>query len=193
MSDLDTMRWGDTVAIPLVQAQLVVGEGEGVYQTQQILNAVWQRPVVWRLLLSAKWLLAPEDVGSSVTIAIYLRVGVGQANQEIPLTTIILTMETATGFIQPQFFDVPAEALQVAFQVVAVTSQTGNAFDPNSILTVTGFVAPHAEPGSLAQIRDNVKLAMGDDPKRGPQDPDRRDLPRWMPPGFDDGEVRYRY
>jgi hypothetical protein len=172
MSDVDTMRWGDTQVIKLASAV------ESVQTGSQMLNAHWQRPCVWRLLISVAPSVGIDDQGITIGVVPSLRIGVGQANQLVPLPPIVF----APGAYAPvtQFFDVPAENLQLQFQVTV----TGVIVDTSDNVTVSAFVAPRAEPGGIVQIRDG----MGD----GIREPDRDGLARWPGRGFEDGELTYR-
>jgi hypothetical protein len=172
MSDVDTMRWGDTQSLKLS------GAVETALQSSQMLNAHWQRPCVWRLMVSVAPTVGPDDQAIVIGVVLSLRVGVGQANQLVPLPPI--TFPAGTYAAVTQFFDVPAENLQLQFQV----SVSGVIVDPNDQVTVSAFIAPRAEPGGIVQIRDH----MGD----GIREPDRDGLQRWPGAGFDDGELRYR-
>jgi hypothetical protein len=180
MSDVDTMRWGDTQTLNIG----VAGGETSVVQSSQMLNAHWQRPCVWRLMLSVAPAIPTGETVDFDVVAL-VRVGVGQANQLVPLAT--LTFTNAAGYpAQTLFFDVPAQDIQVQFTVSVhgggvPTNQKGDAF------VVSAFVAPHSEPAAIAQMRD----AVGGNPHRI-QEPDHEGHPRWMPPGFDDGQLRYR-
>jgi len=176
MSEVDTMRWGDTQSLLLTKAE-AAGEG-GVATSSQMLNAVWQRPCVWRLMVTIDPSIEPGDAAVTFDIAILLFVGIGQANQKVPLAV----QHFATPFNPVTlFFDIPAEAMQLQF---AVQSLSNAITDPNSLVKVSAFAAPHSEPAGIVQIRDHMN--------RDVRSPDRDGLPRWMPAGFDDGEVRYR-
>jgi hypothetical protein len=175
MSEVDTMRWGDTQFVSLISTA-AAGEG-GVSRSNQMLNAHWQRPCVWRLLVS----MAPQLVaGETLTfdIVILLRIGVGQANQVVPLATFSFAPPYAPVIFRD---DVPAENMQLQFAIQNLSGLPTNLSDG---VTVAAFTAPRAEPGGIVQIRDH----MG----QGVREPDRDGLPRWMPRGFDDGEVKYR-
>jgi hypothetical protein len=191
MSDIDTMRWGDTQTLNLAQ-----GAGESSFTpSKQMLNAKWERPVVWRLMLSVAYQVVPADAGLTFSVQIFLQVGVGQASQQVPLATVNIVATSPATVIAPLFFDIPAEAMQVQFFV----GDFGNQPNAGDSVTVTAMCAPHAEPGAVAQMRD-VSVP---DPNKASQR-DREGMPRWigtphpeheagMPQGFDDGELRYRY
>jgi hypothetical protein len=175
MSDIDTMRWGDTQNILLATAAALEN---GFFQSSQMLNAHWQRPCVWRLMLSIQPNMAVGDV-LTFQVTVLMRVGVGQANQQVPLATFAFA---APYLPVLQFFDIPAENLQLQFAVGAVSNTPATGDN----VTIAAFIAPRAEPGGIVQIRDSLP---GND---GIREPDRDGLPRWMPRGYEDGEVRYR-
>lgn len=191
MSDIDTMRWGDTQTLNLAQ-----GAGESSFTpSKQMLNAKWERPVVWRLLLSVVYQVDPADVGLTFTVNIFLQIGVGQASQQVPIASVNIIATSPPTLIAPLFFDIPAETMQVQFFV----GNFGNQPRPTDSVTVTAMCAPHAEPGAVAQLRD---VGVPDPNKASMRD--REGMPRWigtphpdhepgMPLGFDDGELRYRY
>jgi hypothetical protein len=173
VSEQDTMRWGDTQSV-LLSAGAAFENGFAA--SSQMLNAHWQRPCVWRMMLS----IAPEMAsGDTLTfsVQVLLRVGVGQANQQVPLITLPFGPPYAPVV---EFFDIPAENLQLQFLVGAVS----NTPLANDRVIVSAFVAPRAEPGGIVQIRDHMKQDI--------REPDHDGLPRWMPRGFEDGEVAYR-
>jgi hypothetical protein len=125
------------------------------------------------------------QAGENVTFVVnaLLRVGVGQANQQVPLATFVFAPAAGVYTGQTAFFDIPAQDMQVQFSVAVQgggtpTVTTGDGF------TVSAFAAPHAEPGGIMQIRDGMAQAI--------REPDQDGQPRWMPPGFNDGELRYR-
>jgi hypothetical protein len=191
MSDIDTMRWGDTQTLNLANAA-----GESSFTpSKQMLNAKWERPVIWRLMLTVAYQVVPADVGLTFTVNIFLQVGVGQASQQVPLASVNIVAANPSNVIAPLFFDIPAEAMQVQFFV----GNFGNQPNAGDSVTVTAMCAPHAEPGAVAQMRDTAVA----DPNRASMR-DRDGMPRWigtphpeheagMPQGFDDGELRYRY
>ena len=172
MSDVDTMRWGDTQTLLLAHVAAVEGQTQLV--SSQMLNAHWQRPCVWRLMLS----INPAISGNATTaVTVFLRVGCGQANQLVPIT--VFNAASGSGF-EVLFFDIPAENIQVQFSLGPV----GGLVALGDQVTVSAFAAPHSEPGGITQIRDSLKT--------GIREPDQDGQPRWMPPGFNDGELRYR-
>ena len=179
MSDFDTLRWGDSQQLSLLPAF-----GETLIRSKELLYAKWQRPVVWRLMLTVKADLTPADIAAAITfgVALELQLGVGGVNQVVPLAVVAFATPYAPSV---QFFDVPAETIQVLASVFGVSAQPSK----NSTVTVTAMTAPHAEPGGVVQIRDAVAVH-GD--KERIQSADSEGMPRWMPAGFDDGEVRYR-
>lgn len=192
MSDHDTLRWGDTQSLNLAAAALIVEGMPIVLTSKQMLNAKWERPVVWRLMLTVAVQVGADDTGLTFDVLINVQVGVGGVNQLVPLVVIPF----ATPFNPSiQFFDIPAEAMQVQFQV---GNLVGTVLDPTGdIVTVTAMCAPHAEPGAIAQMRSAMHAPTH------VTSPDSEGLPRWMgtphpdyepdmPQGFDDGQLRYR-
>jgi hypothetical protein len=183
MTDHDTFRWGDTETKSLLAFDKAAGEN-GFSQSRQLLNAKWERPCVWRLMLTVAYNVVPGDAGLTFNVNIFLQVGVGQASQLVPLASIAVVATNPPTVIPALFFDVPAEAMQVQFFV----GNFGNSPDPGDSITVTAMCAPHAEPGAIAQTRDTFVP----DPHAS-TDRDREGMPHWMPEGFDDGRLRYRY
>jgi hypothetical protein len=181
MSDHDTMRWGDTQSILLTAAASSVEGAIPIAVSKQMLNAKWERPVVWRLMVSIATQIGVDDAAITFDVLINLQVGVGQANQIVPLALVHFATPFASSI---QFFDVPAEAMQLNFQIGNVAG--GPIADPSDSVTVTAMCAPHAEPGSIAMMRNAMHAATH------VESPDSQGLPRWMPEGFDDGELRYR-
>jgi hypothetical protein len=173
MSDVDTMRWGDTQTLNFVAAG---GEGqEGL--SSQMLNAHWQRPCIWRLMISIAPFMTEADSALTFDVNVFLFVGVGQANQRIRIGSVSF----ATPFAPvTQFFDIPAENMQLQFQIANLS----NLPHLESYVEVTAMAAPRAEPGGISQIRDNIGA--------GIREPDRDGLARWPGRGFEDGELRYR-
>ncbi|HZZ54783.1 MAG TPA: hypothetical protein VFE26_10925 [Trebonia sp.] len=187
MSDIDTMRWGDTQTLEPLNA-VTTDVNSQVVTSSQMLNAKWQRPVTWRLMLSVAPSIAGEDTASTLTVFVTLFVGVGQANAPVPLAT--LTFTDADGFAgQTVFFDIPAETMQVQFTAV---------FDPSvastgSVVQVTAMCAPITEPRVMADVRELLReIHHRDLPSRHNAPSDGDGQPRWMGPGFDDGVMRYR-
>jgi hypothetical protein len=176
MSDVDTMRWGDS------QTLLMSGIGENAAPVSgQLLNAHWQRPCVWRLMLAIQPNITAGDTTVFV-VNVLLRVGVGQANSLIPLATFVFAPTAGVYTGQTTFFDVPAQDMQVQFS--AGVQGGGTPMEPGDSITVSAFAAPHAEPAGISQIRDGIAA--------GIREPDQDGQPRWMPPGFNDGQLRYR-
>jgi len=180
MSDVDTMRWGDSQTLKIVNAA-----GEDVsFLSSQMLNAHWQRPCVWRLLVSVSGQFDAADAGTTFTVTVFLRVGVGQTNELIPILTINWTVGTTAD--TTVFFDIPAENMQMQFQVSDLANAPGGGVNPNDFVKVVALAAPRAEPGGISQIRDGLP---GND---GIREPDRDGMARWPGGGFEDGELRYR-
>jgi hypothetical protein len=105
---------------------------------------------------------------------------------EVPLGTTVFTL---AGGYQPVtlFFEVPAQDVQV-FARVDVT----NAVSTQGMSFLFGaYIAPLTEPAGYTEIRELIRQAMNN-AERPSSDSDSQGLPHWMPPGFDDGELRYR-
>jgi hypothetical protein len=187
MSDIDTMRWGDTQSLPLVNAQVDPETGGAIIASSQMLNAKWQRPITWRLMVSVNPLIAAVDDASTLTVVVTLFVGVGQANQQVPLAVLSFGPGTYVG--ETQFFDVPAETMQLQFTVLADPGVVSD----GSVVVVTAMAAPVTDPRAIADVRELLReihsLAL---PSRHNDPTDGDNQPRWMPPGFDDGVMRYR-
>jgi hypothetical protein len=174
VTDHDTFRWGDVENLLIVKA---TGENT-LFTSRQLLNARWQRPCVWRLLLSYN----PQFSQSSLTYSIgtLLVLGIGQTTAQIPLNVINVATPFAPTVL---FFDIPAETIIVQFALFSV----GGAVPANDSIQLTAMAAPHAEPGAVVQMRDGLGA-----PRHGVESPDSEGLPHWMGPGFEDGELRYR-
>lgn len=189
MSDFDTMRWGDTQTIQLVNASELTETGFSVYRTSQMLNAKWQRPLLWKLMLSVAPVIDAADAGAGLLldVLVSLFVGVGQANAQIPLATFAFTNATIPPYAgQVLFYDIPAEAIQVQFTAatsIAIPSTS------TSYISVSAFAAPFTEPRVLTDIRE---LTRRDRPIPDRDEPDNSGGQRWMGPGFNDGQMRYR-
>jgi len=180
MTDFDTFRWGDAQTIFAVKA---TGETTFV-NSSQMLNARWQRPCVWRLMIAYN----PQVQQSALTFTVstLLKVGIGQAIEDILLANVAVATPFAPTTL---FFDIPAETIIVQFSLFNV----GGAVPVNDGIRVVAMAAPHAEPGAVVQMRDALGAQAG-----GILPPDQRELSErgispWMPPGFEDGELRYRH
>jgi hypothetical protein len=182
MTDHDTFRWGDTATAHLLALNQAAGENGVAPIPSQLLNAKWERPCVWRLMLSIAYQVVDLDVGLQFTVGLFVQVGVGQASQVLPLASIDITATNPPTIIPALFFDVPAETMQVQFFV----GPFSNGPRAQDSITVTAMCAPHAEPGAIAQMR----RAAGAEPVV--VSPDSEGLDRWMGPGFEDGQLRYR-
>jgi len=193
MSEIDTIRWGDTQSVMIAAAALVVEGPPPVAVSKQMLNCKWERPVVWRLLVSLFAQIGPDDVGNvTFDVQVSVQIGLGGVNQLLPLTLVHFASPYASNI---QFFDIPAEAMQIQF---AVGNVVGAVLDPLAdMVTVTAMAAPHAEPGAIAMMRNHLGAPTH------VVSPDSQGLPRWigtphpeheagMPYGFDDGQLRYR-
>ena len=129
MSQHDTMRWGDTQTLNLLAAAAYNGETGVFLASKQMLNAKWERPVVWRLMLSVSYNVVAADVGVTFAVPIFLQIGVGQASQLVPLASVLVVATVPPTVIPPLFFDIPAEAMQCQFFVGPVSTATPNAGD----------------------------------------------------------------
>lgn len=183
MTDIDTFRWGDTQTVLLLAAQEFGGETGTPLPSKQLMNAKWERPCIWRVMLSVQYNVAPVDVGLTFTVTIFLQVGLGQASQQVPIAAVNVVATSPATVIAPLFFDIPAETMQCQFFV----GNFGNQPNAGDSVTVTAMCAPHTEPGSLAQMRD---AAVPD--RHAASQRDHGGM-RWMPEGFDDGVMRYQY
>lgn len=183
MTDVDTLRWGDTDSLTF----FTTGSGGNlsVKQTKQLVAAKWQRPLTWKLLVNIIPNLQGTGETSTFTPLLQLYVGVGQGMIQV---AIPITLAPTAGVYLPvvQFFDIPAEAYQAAFTLdVSGASQETKA----ETFTFSAFTAPFTEPRGYTDLRDMFRKVHGL-PERN--EPDREGLPRWMPEGFDDGQLKYR-
>lgn len=176
MSDVDTMRWGDTQSLSLLAAS---GESANAF-SKQMLQANWQRPVVWRVMLSISASIGADDAALTFDVQPILFIGVGQANAPVPLPPVHFATPFASSV---QFFDIPAESIIMQFAILNLS----NAAHADSSINVAAFVAPHAEPGAIVQMRDKMGA-----PRHWVDPPDLQGQPHWMREGFDDGQLRYR-
>lgn len=176
MSDLDTMRWGDTQALTV--------PGGGVGMTKQLVQGHWQRPLVWKLLFVIIPQVAAGETGTFKAI-LNLTIGIGQGTGTIPIP---ITLAPTAGVYAPviQSLDIPAQDVQVMFSVDATAASVEGAADT---FTFSAFIAPFTEPRVLADVRDMIQGGHWAPPR---EDPDQRGMPHWMPPGFEDGMLRYR-
>src|SRR5580693_9367395 len=176
MSDIDTMRWGDTQAIEFSAGINDPESGTQSATSSQMLNAKWQRPITWRLMVSVAPQVAGVDTASVLTVTVGLFVGVGQANQVVPLDTFEFSATPPLSFDGiTRFYANPPVA------------------SDGTVVTVTAMAAPVTDPRGIVDIRELLRelhaMAL---PSRHSDPTDGDGQPRWMPPGFDDGVMRYR-
>ena len=178
MTDIDTLRWGDsqTLSVP----------GGSIQQSVQIVQGRWQRPLAWKLLVVIIPQVAAGETGT-FKATMNLSIGIGQGTVTVPIP---FSIAPTAGVYSPviQNLDIPAQEVQISFTVDA-TGATAEG-DANAF-TVSAFIAPFTEPRVLMDLRDALvdRAALA---SRALAEPDRDGLPRWMPPGFDDGMLRYR-
>lgn len=186
MTDRDTYRWGDTQNLKIVQA---TGENTS-FQSKQLLYARWQRPCVWRLLLSYN----PQFSQGALTysIASQLELGIGQTSLTVPLNVVNIVSPFTPSVV---FFDIPAEMISLQF----ILFNVGGAVPVNDSILLSAAAAPHSEPGAIAQMRDHMGA-----PRHGIESPDQEGMGPWLGynngewtedghymGSFQDGEVRY--
>ena len=183
MTDIDTQRWGDS---QVLQVTTTAGEN-ALAVSKQLLQAHWQRPLLWKVLT----VIRPDiPAGENVTfiVTVTLNIGVGQASIQAPFT---YTFAPVGGVYAPQviFQDIPAQDIQG--QVSVAVSGGGSPTVPaGDAFYVALLAAPFTEPRAVTDMRD---LFLASLPPRGDALADNsQGGMRWMPPGFDDGEVRYR-
>jgi hypothetical protein len=186
VSDFDTMRWGDTQTLDLSTAVVNADLDASLIVSSQMMNAKWQRPITWRLMISVAPQVGALDEGVVISVQVNLFVGVGQANQIVPLASLTFNPPYAG---VTQFYDVPAETMQCQFEVIT----TPPAVTLGTAVTVTAMAAPVTDPRGIVDVRELLRehLAKGL-PSRSSDPTDGDGQPRWMPPGFDDGVMRYR-
>jgi hypothetical protein len=185
VSDFDTMRWGDTQTLLLKDA-IANPEGTPFLQTKQMLNAGWQRPLLWKVMLSIVPSIDAVDAGVPITVDVFysIFVGVGQANAQIPLGVQVFAGPPYDATVQ--FFDIPAERIQMQFLTLVTPAVPANS---TSSVSVSAFAAPFTEPRVLTDLRELMRHGR-DIPDR--DEPDNAGQQRWMGPDFNDGVMRYR-
>lgn len=180
MSDFDTLRWGDTQ--DLAFSALTGPFPTGPQSTKQLLHAHWQRPCLWKVLVAIQPNMGAVEAGT-FTPTLRLTVGCGGGMMVIPLP--IASAPPYPNILQ--FFDIPAQDIQGVFDVNLAPASDETL--PHSWLFGL-FAAPFTEPAGYTDASALLKQALAQPVSRG--DPDNHELPRWMPPGFNDGELRYR-
>lgn len=179
MSDHDTLRWGDTQGLTI--------PGGGIATTGQLLHAFWQRPLAWKLLVVIAPQPAAGETGSFVA-TLNLTIGIGQG---LGTVRIALPPIAPVGGVYPalvQNFDIPAQDVQLS---VEVDANGASSEGDSNLFTVSAFIAPFTEPRVMADLRDALCNPEGYQ-SRANAHPDGQGQERWMPPGFDDGMLRYR-
>jgi hypothetical protein len=186
MSELDTVRWGDQQTLLFTPNLAGPAALIGVTATKQLVNAHWRRPCTWKLLVSIQPFM-PSIEASTFHPQMNLFVGCGGANVTIP---VAFTVAPAAGVYSPilQFFDLPAQDIQVNFQV-SMAGASDDTF-PHSWL-FAALAAPFTEPDGYTMTSEYIKQLIPSLDSRA-VDPANRQLPHWMPPGYEDGELRYR-
>jgi hypothetical protein len=183
VSDFDTLRWGDTQTLSF--ATVGAAFPTGPQPTKQLVHAHWRRPLTWKLLVNIQPSLPAVEAGTFHLI-MRLTVGCGGGMQTIPFDFVSAPV---AGVYAPvlQFFDIPAQDIQIVFDVNLAPATDDTL--PHSWL-FGAFVAPFTEPSGSADTAALLTHAIGQSASRA--DPDSRDMSRWIPPGFEDGELRYR-
>jgi len=184
MSDIDTLRWGDTQTLRFTEAGAGPASLVGPAETKQLVHAHWPRPLTWKLMLVIQPQV-PANETANFAASFLVTLGVGAGMVQIPLGATLFTL---AGGYQPVtlFFELPAQDVQVFATVdvsLAVSTQ-GMSF------LFGAYIAPLTEPAGYTEIRDTMLRVL--DRERPPTDSDSQGMPHWMPPGFDDGELRYR-
>jgi|SRR5215472_11797878 len=181
MSDVDTLRWGDTDSVTF----FTVGSGTLVLvkDTKQLLHAHWERPLTWQLLVVITADLPVTEHGTFI-VTLHLTIGVGGGMKQV---NIPITITPVAGAFAANITNIPIPAQDV--QLFATIDATGNTQETlPETWNLSAFIAPLTEPAGYTDTRNYIAGR----PPHLDLDPDNASLPRWMPPGFDDGEVRYR-
>jgi len=186
MSDIDTMRWGDAQTLNFANAMPNPSGAENfLLPSKQMLNAHWQRPLLWKLMISVTPQVDDSVMeGFAFSLTAFLYVGVGQANSLVPLD--IFNFSGVPPYTPvTKFYDIPAENYQLLFQLMYPfgTSLT------QSYVLVSAFTAPFTEPRMVTDVREYVGRGR-DLPRRADAGSDEQ--PRYFPPGFEDGQMTYR-
>jgi hypothetical protein len=171
MSDLDTLRWGDTQAIPIPATGL---GSVPLYRTKQLVAAKWRRPLAWvaHVSIDGSSLLSTET--ATITILARFTIGVGGAAIQMVKTYVFAPPYTAVfDSFQLAAQDVQADVVMQSFTPTAATPEA---------LQVGIVVAPLQEPFAMSAILDHLTDApLG---------------PRWMEGNpalpFDDGQLHYQ-
>jgi len=179
--DPNRLRWGDIFPVVIPG---VVSENPAPV-SQQIVNArAHDLPETWTIFLYCAIDHMPPG-GVSVSIVYGITIGVGASTVTFPFTFFFGPAIVGNPTFSPYEIDsgtvkfgfttlfLPARDIQINAQL----SRSGQ--DTNQPCLVGAWVAPRvsfpAQPGAVERP-----------PHTG------EGLPRWMPPGFEDGELRYR-
>lgn len=184
MSDIDTLRWGDTQTLTFNPGAAAL---VGVPQTKQLVHAHWQRPCTWKVLV---WIAPTLPPGEAGTFNAALEITIGCGGGMVTFDRFY-TFAPAAGVYSPQLdiFDVPAQDIQARILINGITGATDDTRQ-HSWLTAC-MVAPITEPAGYTDVADMLRKLAQNMPANL-RDPDSEGLPRWMPEGFEDGQLKYR-
>lgn len=173
MSDLDTLRWGDTQTLAFDPG---VADPKGM-ATRQMVSAKWRRPLGW----VCNVVIAPQFNAETGTFVFQARItqGIGGG-----LVTSVKTYTLAPvgGVYDPIFdsFELAAQDIQIDVALVRTAAAVGG---PESV-QIGVFVAPITEPHAMTAILDQTD---------GGLPPPHR---RWMhdspSPGFEPAPLGYQ-
>jgi hypothetical protein len=174
----DTLRWGDTQALPGLQnLNTAGGMGRGTTATtKQLAQSHWRWPIVWK----AKILINPTfGESESVTFVVTVRITVGSGQGQMTYTKVYTLAPTA-GVYSPvvDTEDVPGQDVQwdasVSVQGNATPTTTGEDHLQIGIFTAPLSTEPHAGTHLLDLMR-------GHEPNHT----------EWIPPGFREAPLHY--
>jgi len=163
----DTLRWGETLTLPIPPGLSV--EGPPISFNRQLIAAHWRWPLSWNCLV----LITPQfnaDETADLTLYLNATVGVGQA-----IATTVYEFDISSPYAPQQIpLVIPAQDLQITASVsLGFLSK-----EPES-LQLACFVAPVTEPHAMTHLLDKL---------RG----EREEAVHWMPPGFNEAAMGYR-
>lgn len=185
MSDFDTLRWGDSDSLTFFTA--TSPSNITVQKTKQLVHAYWRRPLTWKVLVYVVPQLPAAESGT-FTATLLAVIGIGQSVS--PLIAIPITVAPTAGVYAPvmQTFDLPAQDIQLQF---ALDASAATQEEAPEFWNFAAFAAPLTEPQGYTVVGD---MLAGPDGARDQtrRMPDQFAEPRWMPPGFQDGTLRYR-
>lgn len=189
MSEVDTLRWGDVQTLAFQPAPGGAGGFTGVTSSKQLVHAHWQRPCTWKVLVSIHPQLPATELG---TFKVTVQFVIGCGGGFISFDRVYTFAPTAGVYTQQlDIFDVPAQDIQASVTNIDLSGATQDALAESWLAGI--FVAPITEPAGYTDLRDIVRAVTEHfRDRQGYREPDHEGQPRWMPPGFDDGEVRYR-